>query len=173
MSEDAGNWIQECCDFGISVIRSNRSTSSHPPKLSTFVYPKFPKAVLVNCDPQCCGSGSGIRCLFDPWIRDAGSEIGFFRIPDLGSRIPNPYFSEISDKFLRKKFYNSLKIGSNFILQHFKNKIVKFCEIYDSKNKVWQQFFFTPVFHCCFWIRDPGSEIRDPRWVKIRIRDPG
>jgi hypothetical protein len=19
---------------------------------------------------QCCGSGSGIRCLFDPWIRD-------------------------------------------------------------------------------------------------------
>jgi 3-hydroxyacyl-CoA dehydrogenase len=20
--------------------------------------------------PQCCGSGSGIRCLFDPWIRD-------------------------------------------------------------------------------------------------------
>ncbi len=21
---------------------------------------------------QCCGSGSGIRCLFDPWIRDPG-----------------------------------------------------------------------------------------------------
>jgi hypothetical protein len=21
---------------------------------------------------QCCGSGSGIRCLFDPWIRDSG-----------------------------------------------------------------------------------------------------
>jgi hypothetical protein len=19
---------------------------------------------------QCCGSGSGIRCLFDPWVRD-------------------------------------------------------------------------------------------------------
>jgi hypothetical protein len=29
--------------------------------------------------------GSGIRCLFDPWIRD-----GFF--PDPGSPIPNPYF---------------------------------------------------------------------------------
>jgi hypothetical protein len=27
-------------------------------------------------------------------------------------------------------------------------------------------FFFTPLFSCCFWIRDPG-------WVKIRIRDPG
>jgi hypothetical protein len=23
---------------------------------------------------QCCGSGSGIRCLFDPWIRDPGSQ---------------------------------------------------------------------------------------------------
>jgi hypothetical protein len=33
---------------------------------------------------QCCGSGSGtgIRCLFDPSIRDLGSGIGFFRIPD-------------------------------------------------------------------------------------------
>jgi hypothetical protein len=29
---------------------------------------------------QCCGSGSGIRGLFDPWIR---SGIGFSRIPDL------------------------------------------------------------------------------------------
>jgi hypothetical protein len=25
---------------------------------------------------QCCGSGSGIRCLFDPWIRDLGSGMG-------------------------------------------------------------------------------------------------
>jgi hypothetical protein len=23
---------------------------------------------------QCCGSGSGIRCLFDPWIRDSFSQ---------------------------------------------------------------------------------------------------
>ncbi len=29
---------------------------------------------------------------------------------------------------------------------------------YDKKN------FFTPLFCCCFWIRDPG-------WVKIWIRD--
>ena len=33
--------------------------------------------------------------------------------------------------------------------------------------------FFSPLFCCCFWIRDSGSEIRDPGWVKIRIRDPG
>ncbi len=31
--------------------------------------------------------GSGIRCLFDPWI------------PDLGSRIPRPYFEELFDNF--------------------------------------------------------------------------
>jgi hypothetical protein len=41
-----------------------------------------------------------------------------------------------------------------------------------------KNFFFTPLFSTCFWIRDPrsgirdpGSEIRDPGWVKIRIRD--
>jgi hypothetical protein len=48
---------------------------------------------LVKIVPfcQCCGSGSGIRCLFDPWT---GSGIGFFpdRIPDLGSRIPTHIF---------------------------------------------------------------------------------
>jgi hypothetical protein len=38
-------------------------------------------------------SEPGIRdwVLFDHWIRDPGSGIGFFRIPDLGSRIPRPY----------------------------------------------------------------------------------
>ncbi len=41
------------------------------------------------------------------WRLDPGSGIGFFRIPDLGSRIPNPYFWELSDNFSGKKFYNS------------------------------------------------------------------
>jgi hypothetical protein len=31
----------------------------------------FDAAVAVSCR-QCCGSGSGIRCRFDPWIRDPG-----------------------------------------------------------------------------------------------------
>ncbi len=53
-----------------------------------------------------------------------GSGIGFFRIPYLGSRIPNPYFLELSDNFLGKKFYNSLKIGPDFFLQPFQNKII-------------------------------------------------
>ncbi len=93
--------------------------------------------------------------------------------PDPGSRIPNPYFWELRDNFLGKKFYNSLKIGPNFFLQRFKNKIVQFCEIYDFKKKLWQQIFFTNVFHCCFWIRDPGSEIRDPGSGMGKNQDPG
>ncbi len=28
--------------------------------------------LFYSCLKQCCGSGSGIRCLFDPWIRDPG-----------------------------------------------------------------------------------------------------
>ncbi len=36
-----------------------------------------------------------------------GSGMGFFRIPDLGSRIPNPYFLKLNDNFLDKKFYNT------------------------------------------------------------------
>jgi hypothetical protein len=73
-------------------------------------------------------------------IRDPGSGIGFSgsripdlgsRIPDLGSRIPDPgsripipYFLVLFDNFFGKKFYNSLKIGPNFFLQHFKAKII-------------------------------------------------
>jgi hypothetical protein len=26
----------------------------------------------LHTHEQCCGSGSDIRCLFDPWIRDPG-----------------------------------------------------------------------------------------------------
>ncbi len=33
-----------------------------------------------------------------------------------------------------------------------------------QKKKYDNKFFFAPLFCCCFWIRDP-------RWVKIRIRD--
>ncbi len=30
----------------------------------------------LECFNQCCGFGSGIRCLFDPWTRDPGSGMG-------------------------------------------------------------------------------------------------
>ncbi len=54
---------------------------------------------------QCCGSGSGIRHPLPFWPLDPGS------------RIPNPYFLELSDNFLGKKLYNFLKIGPNFFLR--------------------------------------------------------
>jgi hypothetical protein len=46
-------------------------------------------------------SGSGIRNRFFPY---------------LGSQIPNPYFRDLCEYFLGKKFYNSLKIGPNYFL---------------------------------------------------------
>ncbi len=124
---------------------------------------------------QCCGSGSGIRDPVPFWPLDPGSGLGFFRIPDSGSGIPNPYFWELSDTFLGKKFYNYLKIGPNVFLQHFKNKIVQFCEIYGSKNKAWQQIFSPLSFICCFWILEPGSEIRGIREIRgmCKNQDPG
>jgi hypothetical protein len=51
-----------------------------------------------------------------------GSGMGFFRIPDLGSRIPRPYFEEFFDNFFGKKFYNSLKIGPIFFFSTSKLK---------------------------------------------------
>ena len=49
--------------------------------------------------------------------------------------------------------------------------IYNFCEICDYKKRFDKKLFFTPPFSGGFLIRDPGSEIRDPGWVKIRIRD--
>ncbi len=57
-------------------------------------------------------------------LKDLKMMGSFQVIPDLRSQIPNPYFIELSDKFLVKKFYNSFKTGPNFSLYHFKNKII-------------------------------------------------
>ncbi len=54
--------------------------------------------------------GSGIRCLFDPWIRDL--EWVFFRIPDPGSRIPDPG----SQDHILKSFLTILLVKSSIIL---------------------------------------------------------
>jgi hypothetical protein len=61
---------------------------------------------------QCCGSGiwnPGSGAFLTP-----GSGIRNRFFPDPGSRMLNPYLSELSDNFSGKKFYNSLKIGPNF-----------------------------------------------------------
>jgi hypothetical protein len=63
-------------------------------------------------------------------------------IPDPGFRI-----SELSDKFLGKKFYNSLKTRPNFFLQHFKNKLIyNFVKFVATKKRYENKFFFTPLF---------------------------
>ncbi len=89
---------------------------------------------------------------------DPVSGIGLFRIPDPKSRIPDPklIFLELSYNFLDKKFHNSLKIGPNFFLEHFKSKIILHCEICGYK-KMFKNFFH-PSFVAFL---DPESGIRD------------
>ncbi len=67
---------------------------------------------IADPDP---GSGAFVTPGSGIWNR-------FF--PNPGSRISKPYYCELSDNFLGKKFYNSLKIGTIFFLRHFKNKII-------------------------------------------------
>jgi hypothetical protein len=106
---------------------------------------------------QCCGSGSGIRCLFGPLDPAPGSRIGSFRISDSGS--------QTHDKFLGKKFYNSLKTCPNFFLQHFKNKIiynfVKFVAITTKFHPSLLLLFLDPRSGMCKR-QDPGSGIHIP-----------
>jgi hypothetical protein len=68
---------------------------------------------IVDPDP---GSGAflipgfGIRCLFDPWIRDPGWIKN--QDPDPGSGMNNPgsYFLELKNHFLGLKYYSLMRI---------------------------------------------------------------
>jgi hypothetical protein len=55
----------------------------------------------------CCGSGSGIQCLFDPWIRDPE-----WIFPDPGSRISDPG----SQDHILKSFLTIFLVKSSIIL---------------------------------------------------------
>ena len=122
-----------------------------------------------NRQQQCYGSGSGALLTPGP-----GSGRGFFRVPNLGSRIPTPYFLELSDKFLGKNFYNSFKTGPNFFVQHLKNKIIfNFVKFVATKKGMTTNFFSPLSFFAVFgsWIRDPGSGMgknQDPETSRIR-----
>ncbi len=112
------------------------------------------------------GTESGAFLTLDP---DPGSGIGFFRIPDLGSRIPTPYLLELSDKFLGKKYYNSLKTGPNFFLQHLKNKIIfNFVKFVATKKGLTTNFYSPLSFVAVF-----GSGIRDAGSGMGTNQDPG
>jgi hypothetical protein len=97
---------------------------------------------------------SGAFLTLDP---DPGSGIGFFPDPGSRTRILNPYFLELSDKFLGKKFYNSFKTCQKIFLQHFKNKIIfNFVKFVATKKGLTTNFFSTLSFVAVF-----GSGIRD------------
>ncbi len=113
---------------------------------------------------QCCRSGSGIQCLFEPWIRDR-----FF--PDAGSRFQNPYFWELSDNFWVKSSIILWKLAKIFFFSSSKIEYFQFGEICGYKKKGMTTNFFP--FSLLLLFLDPGPEIRDPGWVKIRIRIPG
>jgi hypothetical protein len=55
------------------------------------------KKFCSNLESQCCGSRSGIRCLFDPWIWDPGWVKIRIRI---GDEQPVSYFLELRNNFL-------------------------------------------------------------------------
>ncbi len=86
-----------------------------------------------------------------------------FFFPDLGSRIPNPYFWELSDNILGKKFYNYLKIGPNFFLRHFINKIFNNFVEFVATNKRFDKKIFPPLSLVTVFVsgmgknQDPGS----------------
>jgi len=46
----------------------------------------YDAGILIFSPRQCCGSGSGIRCLLDPWIRDPEWVFSGSRISDPGSK---------------------------------------------------------------------------------------
>ncbi len=97
--------------------------------------------------------GSGIRNRFFP--------------DSLGSRITNPYFWELSENFLVKKFYDSLKIDLNFFLQHIKTKIIYNFVKFVATYKVMTTNFFSPLSFVAVF----GSGIRDGQKSGSGIRD--
>jgi hypothetical protein len=129
---------------------------------SVGVYPGQQERLVISVADPGSGAfltpGSGIRNRF---------------FPDLGSRIPDPYFWELSDNLLGKSFINLWKLAQIFF---FSISEIQFSILWNLwlQKKVWQQFFFSPLSFVAVFgseIRDPkpGCEIRDPR---CGIRDP-
>jgi hypothetical protein len=95
---------------------------------------KYGRSGMIKQGPdQCCGSGCGSQ---------------------------DHIFRELSDNFLGKKFYNSLKIGPHFFSSALQTKIIfNFCEICGYIKRYDNLFFFQPSLLLLFL--DPGFGIRD------------
>ena len=95
---------------------------------------------------------------------DPGSGMGFFGIPDFGSQ------DHILKSFLTsfgKKFYNSLKISTNFFLWQFKTEIIyNFVKFGGNIKRFNISFFFTSLFCCCF----SGINIPDPQHCSASMK---
>jgi hypothetical protein len=109
----------------------------------------------TNTTSQCCGSGSGIRNRFFPEH--------LFRIPD-----PKPIFLRAYWQFFLVK--SSIILWKLAQIIFLKNKIIiyNFVRFVATKNSMTTNFF-QPSLLLVFL--DPGSEILNPGWVKVRIRD--
>ncbi len=94
--------------------------------------------------------------LTSPGSRNPGQV--FFWLPDLGTRIPNPFLAILVTIFWVK----STRIGLNFSLT-VQNIIIFSFEKFVATKKIRLQKNSPLLFCCCCWIRDPGQ-------IKIRIR---
>jgi len=105
--------------------------------------------------------GSGIRNRF---------------FPDPGSQIPDPesythIFESLATIFWLKISIILQKLAPNIFPAFQKYNNVQFCEICGYIKRYDIKFFFTPLFCCCFWIRDPRSGFRDGKKSGSGIRD--
>jgi hypothetical protein len=107
-------------------------------------------------------TGSGAFLTPGPGSRIRSRFFSGSRISDPRSRIPTPYFLELSNKFLGKKFYN-------FFLQHLKNKIIlNFVKFVATKKGL-----TTNLFSPLSFLAVLGSGIRDPGSGMGKNQDPG
>ncbi len=90
---------------------------------------------------------TGIRTLFSP-------------DPDPGSQIH--IFESLMTIFWAESSIILCKLAQIFFFTS--SKLIYFTILWFLwlLKKVGQRIFFTPLFCCCFWIRDPG-------WTKVRI----
>ncbi len=131
--------------------------------LSLFYEIIFKKAVLrIRIrDPGSCA-------LLTP---GSGNQNRFF--PDPGSQISDPgsqthIFESLVQIFWVKSYIILWKLAKIFFFSISQLKWYSILWILWLHKNEWQLNFCHPTLLLLFW--DPGSAIRDPEWVKIRIR---